>query len=544
MSDFLLDAVAQFLKGDQWLEPVNAFMHANKLAFVGLAGPQESYSLQQHAVFVEFKDLAERLLEGIVQDLGCEPSTFVAALEEAVVNEAGGPKEEEVQLLVKTLLAYDDFHGFCALMQTYVEWNAVPSMPPDENEMQFSGADEFQVVDGAAAFDATKYFGSHEWILQEVVARSLLDAQTAGTTLSAEDELCHLCDRMETIQVELKAIKKRCFGFKSVSQAHLDEIRIQPSDSAIVPDLLQWLLLESEAHEVQVEVQSRSFLSPRAEAKEVDLNDRWVQHWSGDDGTYYYLNSVTGESRWDPPMSKDGEPIVGYWDNDNQWVPYAFLAPGDTPPVDMTADSKGDVTPLEQKLRPLETKPWTPSADLTVQLISTGPFVFNGLSSLQKVLQEHADESKKLEIALQGISDMISSSYRWPYDSWLIIFLWEVEHARQTQDIQRRKAQRRKERKVKKAEAHDGGDAKTLVAPPPPVDLSALNALIDICLPEGGKFDLLNLLSEADERVRRERRGDAGPKNDGAPASLNATSLRYLAEKLAPTSKLIEIEDV
>ncbi|KAF0755788.1 hypothetical protein AaE_004856 [Aphanomyces astaci] len=523
MCDFLLDAVAQFLKGDQWLEPVNAFMHANKLAFVGLAGPQESYSLQQHAVFVEFKDLAERLLEGIVQDLGCEPSTFVAALEEAVVNEAGGPKEEEVQLLVKTLLAYDDFHGFCALMQTYVEWNAVPSMPPDENEMQFSGADEFQVVDGAAAFDATKYFGSHEWILQEVVARSLLDAQasgqlgdddaaylpwadaimmmkahynnqttvaaydvsdgtgeattttievstgaptnallswriaerqlaleskmaakmrsleatlvherlkvdllvaqrlsernagmrlqmsalcqqsfsgsdaavdetTAGTTLSAEAELCHLCDRMETIQVELKAIKKRCFGFKYVSQAHLDEIylflkekihfkhdlaqceseiadfifsRIQPSDSAIVPDLLQWLLLESEAHEVQVEVQSRSFLSPRAEAKEVDLNDRWVQHWSGDDGTYYYLNSVTGESRWDSPMSKDGEPIVGYWDNDNQWVPYAFLAPGDNPPVDMTADSKGDVTPLEQKLPPLETKPWTPSADLT-----------------------------------------------------------------------------------------------------------------------------------------------------------------------------------
>ncbi|RLO11330.1 hypothetical protein DYB28_013251, partial [Aphanomyces astaci] len=160
--------------------------------------------------------------------------------------------------------------------------------------------------------------------------------------------------------------------------------------------------------------------------------------------------------RWDPPMSKDGEPIVGYWDNDNQWVPYAFLAPGDNPPVDMTADSKGDVTPLEQKLPPLETKPWT---------------------SLQKVLQEHADESKKLEIALQGTSDMISSSYRWPYDSWLIIFLCEVEHARQTQDIQRRKAQRRKERKVKKAAAHDGGDAKTLVAPPPPVDLSALNAL-------------------------------------------------------------------
>ncbi|ETW00202.1 hypothetical protein H310_07599 [Aphanomyces invadans] len=665
MGDFLLDAVAQFLKGAQWLDPVNAFMHTHKLAFVGVVGPQEAYSLQQHAIFVEFKGLADQLLEGIVQDLGCEPAAFVSALEEAVVNEAGGPKEEEVQLLMKTLLAYDDFHGFCTLMQSYVEWNAVPTMPPDDSEVQ-AGHEELSCRDDVP-FDAKKYFGSPEWILQEVVARSLLDAQASGhldhddaaylpwaeaimsmktcydgqlagdessgeasnaridcvssesveskmaaelqaleaklvherlkvdllvaqrlsernagmrqqmaalcqassgrcgdattASMAAEEELGMLCERLEAIQMELKAIKTRCFGFKSVSPVHLDEIylflkekvhfkhdlaqceteiadflfrRIQPSESAIVPHLLQWLLLESEAHEVQQDIQSRSFLSPRAEAKEDDPNDRWVQQWSDPDNAYYYTNAVTGEGRWDPPTSKDGEPILGYWNHDNEWVPYTFLTPG---PADMTADGKEEASSTSDlKLPPLESKPWTPSAVLmdigsalesaqsTHRAFSTD--MLDVEASLQKVLQEHADESKKLEIALQ------------------------VEHARQIQDIQRRKAQRRKERKMKKAMVNDSADAKEAsIAPPPPVDLpSPLSALsgcqINICLPEGGKFDLLNLLSEADERVRRERRGD-GPKQEAsAPSSLNATSLRYLAEKIAPTSKLIEIEEI
>ncbi|RHY28952.1 hypothetical protein DYB32_005581, partial [Aphanomyces invadans] len=344
MGDFLLDAVAQFLKGAQWLDPVNAFMHTHKLAFVGVVGPQEAYSLQQHAIFVEFKDLADQLLEGIVQDLGCEPAAFVSALEEAVVNEAGGPKEEEVQLLMKTLLAYDDFHGFCTLMQSYVEWNAVPTMPPDDSEVQ-AGHEELSCRDDVP-FDAKKYFGSPEWILQEVVARSLLDAQVSSTYLFLKEKV-HFKHDLAQCETEIAD-----FLFR----------RIQPSESAIVPHLLQWLLLESEAHEVQQDIQSRSFLSPRAEAKDDDPNDRWVQQWSDPDNAYYYTNAVTGEGRWDPPTSKDGEPILGYWNHDNEWVPYTFLTPG---PADMTADGKEEASSTSDlKLPPLESKPWTPSAVL------------------------------------------------------------------------------------------------------------------------------------------------------------------------------------
>ncbi|KAF0696963.1 Aste57867_12323 [Aphanomyces stellatus] len=686
MSDFLLDAVAQFLKGDQWLEPVNAFMSTHKLAFVGISGPQEGYTLQHNAIFLEFKDMAERLLEGIIQDLGCDAAAFVAALEEAVTNEAGGPKEEETQALVKTLLAYDDFHGFCTLMQNYIEWNAVPSMPPDDNAAREDDGDH-----SGYPFDPKTYFASNEWILQEVVAQSLLEAQETGelaaddaaylswataimdmkayyaaeleggsatplsdavqvddqvnpmaskvkelqmnlmrerlkvdllvaqrisernagmrlqmsalcsrsfndaaaaddyyydqqAAMTVEEELCALCNRMEEVQTELKAVKKRCLAFKSISSQHMDEMytlrlsvsfllpmllrsylflkekihfkydlaqcdaeiaefifsRISTQDSPIVPDLLQWLLLESEAHEAQVEIQTRSFASPRAEAKEDNVYDRWVQQWSDEEKAYYYTNAVTGVSQWEPPLSKDGEPILGYWGDDNEWHPYAFLTPGEQ--RDAAAESKDTLCQGYDSgtLPPV----WVPSPELkeigsALESTTARDFSIADMSmldvesTLKKVLLEHADESKKLEVALQ------------------------VEHARQTQEIQRRKAQRRKERKMKKAAAavaDDKAGAKEtppqpLVAPPPPVELSGLSGLsgcqINICLPEGGKFDLRTLLSEADDRVRRERRGDGTKETSTAPvSSLNATSLRYLAEKIAPTSKLIEIEEI
>ncbi|CAK4076157.1 unnamed protein product [Aphanomyces euteiches] len=99
---------------------------------------------------------------------------------------------------------------------------------------------------------------------------------------------------------------------------------------------------------------------------------------------------------------------------------------------------------------------------------------------------------------------------------------------------------------MKKSAADNSSETQSVAAPPPPVEVGPLSALsgcqINICLPEGGKLDLMSLLSEADERMRRERRGDG--QTQALPASLHASSLRYLAEKVAPTSKLIEIEDV
>ncbi|CAK4112150.1 unnamed protein product [Aphanomyces euteiches] len=644
--DFVVDAITQFLQGDQWLQPVNMFMESHKLAFVGMSSTQEAYSLQHHAIFVEFKDMAERLLEHVIQELGCDAHVFLRALEDALAREAGGPKEEEVQKLVETLLSFDDFDTFCKLMQSYVETNAVPSIPKDSDD-----------GNAAAVIDPKTYFASNEWILQEVVARSLLEAQSAGqldaddaaylpwataildmkafyaeetpmspsfasnegednpivakmnelqanlvrevqfqhrlkvdllvaqrlaeqnakmrlqmTTLSkhverqgddgnfaaesissSSDDLACLLERLETIQSQIKAIKKRCFAFKSISPQHIDEIylflkekihykqdlalcesdisdfifaRITPQDAAIVPEMLQWLLLESEALELQGDIQAKSFQSPRAEAKADDANDRWIQQWSDADQAYYYTNAVTGATQWEPPMSKDGEPILGYWDDNNQWIPFALL---DAPQQDRAAQSKDDAWPRTESAQDWSSMPWTPSVEfkglesaLESALAPAQPAqtmtasMFDVEASLQKVLQEHADESKKLELALQ------------------------VEHARQTQEIQRRKAQRRKERKMKKSAADNSSETQSVAAPPPPVEVGPLSALSGCQI--SGKLDLMSLLSEADERMRRERRGDG--QTQALPASLHASSLRYLAEKVAPTSKLIEIEDV
>ncbi|CAK4380481.1 unnamed protein product [Aphanomyces euteiches] len=93
---------------------------------------------------------------------------------------------------------------------------------------------------------------------------------------------------------------------------------------------------------------------------------------------------------------------------------------------------------------------------------------------------------------------------------------------------------------MKKSAADNSSETQSVAAPPPPVEVGPLSALSGCQI--SGKLDLMSLLSEADERMRRERRGDG--QTQALPASLHASSLRYLAEKVAPTSKLIEIEDV
>ncbi|OQR81037.1 hypothetical protein ACHHYP_16830 [Achlya hypogyna] len=452
MTEFLVDAVRQFLQGDEWKVPVSQFMDMHKIAFVGLQGTQDEHTLQHHQIFMEFKEMAERLLEQIVADLGCDGASLVAALEEAVAREAGGPKEEETLVLVQTLLSYDNFTSFCNLMGQYVEWNTIPTVPDDGN-VETNPSTEAPM--GPA--EAKAYLASSEWILQDVLARSVLEAHAAGSlndedlayvpwaeaimqmaesynALAASDanepspaitdpilvkmneletnltkevrgrlrvdllvaqrlaernaamrsqmhQLClqaqngaepdtkepdigYLCSRLEAIPNEIKAVKKKCFAVKSVSQPHMDEIylflkekvhhkfdlaecqdeiaafiftRISPHDASIVPDLLQWLLLESEALDCAQELQALSFRSPRAEAKEENVNDRWMQIWSDPDQAFYYLNTITNVTQWEPPMSKDGEPILGYWDDSNQWVPYSF---GDATSTELAAEPK------------------------------------------------------------------------------------------------------------------------------------------------------------------------------------------------------------
>ncbi len=182
MNDFLLDAIAQFLKGDQWLQPINDFMNTHKALFSQSADAEEKqgFRVDQHCVFLEFKSLADRLLERVLQELGCDAAVFVETLEIAVRDEAGGPKEEEVQMLVKTLLSYDDFETFCTLMRNYAD---VPASPSTSDEP----LNEVRMEVEAEAFNAKMYLKSPEWLLQDILATSLVEAFDAGQ-LSPDDE--------------------------------------------------------------------------------------------------------------------------------------------------------------------------------------------------------------------------------------------------------------------------------------------------------------------------------------------------------------------
>ncbi|KDO21500.1 hypothetical protein SPRG_12464 [Saprolegnia parasitica CBS 223.65] len=615
MSDFVVDAVAQFIEGDAWRLPLERFLAAHKAAFLGRARADE-HTLGQHAVFSEFTEVAERLLEAMVLDLGCDPSTLLDALEDA----SKGVRAQSTRVLVQTLLSYNDFGAFCDRMFAYVRASAE-----------------------TATRHAIAQLASSEWVLQDVLARSLLEAsdddslpaedapyvpwarvilemtatyrrlaatidgaeaeelraritelqatltkerlrvdlivaqrladenaqmrcrmrQLCGTSMDAdakqEATIGDVCDRLDAIPIELREIKQRCFAATNVRPAHLDELylflkdkvhhkqdlaqcedeiasfvfaRLTPTDAPIVRDILQWLLLESEAIELGKELQALSFASPRADAKDEDAADRWVQTWSDHDMAYYYVNSVLGTSQWEPPQAKDGSPILGFYDEANNWQPYAFgSANVHATPSEMAPDAKALMRQDDDDdaaATTLCSDALTGDVDRPVALASTDTDHANRThavddrlassslpsdvalldmeASLQRVLQEHADESRKLELTLQ------------------------VEQARQAQDIQRRKAQRRQERQMRRSsKPHEPTSVPTVL--PAPAHLS-------VCLPEGRKVDLMQLLSETDEEQRRSRRGLPG-KSGG----LNVTSLMYLAKKIAPKSKYIDIEE-
>ncbi|EQC37420.1 hypothetical protein SDRG_05024 [Saprolegnia diclina VS20] len=636
MSNFVVDAVAQFIEGDGWRLPLERFFAAHKAAFVGHSRADE-HTLAQHAVFTQFTDVAERLLEAMVLDLGCDPSTLFDALQEA----SNGVRAPSTRALVETLLSYEDFGAFCDRMAAYVHASAE-----------------------SATRQAQAQLASSEWVLQDVLARSLLEASDDGSLpdedtpyvpwarvilemtttyqrlaatvnaagveaedlrtritelqaaltkerlrvdlvvaqrladenaqmrsrmrqlctssccmdadakvravyiVSHESTLSDVCDRLDAIPAELREMKKRCFAVTSVRPEHLDELylflkdkvhhkhdlatcedeiaafvfaRLAPADAPMVRDILQWLLLESEAIDLGKELQALSFASPRADAKDEDAADRWVQTWSDLDSAYYYVNSVLGTSQWEPPQAKDGSPILGYYDETNTWQPYAFGSVIATMSEQMVPDAKdlsqdgdkkdakiqndvatnlcseastgdvdrrGAIDEVALSSTEIDHSSIHTVHDRLSASVSTTPdaALLDMEVSLQRVLQEHAEESRKLALTLQ------------------------VEQARQAQDIQRRKAQRRQERQMRRSSKPNDAVV-TPTALPAPAHLS-------ICLPEGRKVDLLQLLSETDEEQRRSRRGL--PRKSGG---LNVTSLMYLAKKIAPKSKYIEIEE-
>ena len=120
MEDVWLDALHHSISSSSWLDAARAWVDANCAAFE--PDPSE-YSCGQFQLFAEFRELADKLLGRVLDELGCNsPSAedaLVAALRRyayADESAARGPRDAAARKCLATLIDLDDFERFAKMM--------------------------------------------------------------------------------------------------------------------------------------------------------------------------------------------------------------------------------------------------------------------------------------------------------------------------------------------------------------------------------------------------------------------------------------------
>lgn len=197
-------------------------------------------------------------------------------------------------------------------------------------------------------------------VASEVDDQLNTEQQQLSSGSVSENELAGLFAQTETIQSRLKEVKAQCFEFKSVAQQEMDTMylflkekvhyqqdlvsqekeifefifsQIQQSDAALVPLLLEWLLLESEDLRVKNQIQDQI----QDQLNGVCDDGYWVQDWDEGSQAFFYVHSVTGESKWEAP-------VCGYMDMNQEFVSPAWDGYGEV----SSAGAEGDVVATMQ----------------------------------------------------------------------------------------------------------------------------------------------------------------------------------------------------
>ena len=148
----MIDAVDQFVNGNGWSDPINSFIQKNGHKFS--VNDAEEYDVEQYDIFLQFGSLVEGLVEGIVKDLGFDNNMLVNTLQSSLEKESSCTRDVQLKTLLDTLLANDSFTAFHTMMLAGTASVVVPVEEPLSDSLS-----------------------SAEYILQEAVARSLLEAQ-------------------------------------------------------------------------------------------------------------------------------------------------------------------------------------------------------------------------------------------------------------------------------------------------------------------------------------------------------------------------------
>ncbi|GMF18312.1 unnamed protein product [Phytophthora lilii] len=401
------------------------------------------------------------------------------------------------------------------------------------------------------------------------------DEQTEDLVTSAEEELAGLLTHIETIGERLKDVKSRCFKFESVTQQQMDTIylflkekvhykqdlvsqereisdfiftQIHEKDEALIPLMLEWLLLESEQLRTQNQIQEH-LAGPRDEGY-------WTQAWDESSQAFYYINSVSKESVWDPPAA-------GYYDINQE-----FQVPGLETSDQASAQAATDVwvpldngaiqeTTYSEPDANAESKVWeeaqvqdTPSE---TEGFSSEPRAEAALPTLDQASSQ-LDATFELKIGpdatemmeMESVLERISREHDQERKRLELVF--ELEKARQKEELRKRKEKRRREKLAKKQRQKEEAfrdeapkeDGEAIAQPFPAPIFSRVaekveaktedNSHLSINVPGHGRIDLSHLLSDAHAARHRQMKGIT-PAHERA--MLNPATLRYLTEQMA-----------
>ncbi|OWZ23904.1 hypothetical protein PHMEG_0001128 [Phytophthora megakarya] len=384
------------------------------------------------------------------------------------------------------------------------------------------------------------------------------DEQTEDVVLSPEEELAGLFKQIETIGERLKDVKSRCFKFESVTQQQMDTVylylkekvhykqdlasqereistfiftQIQEKDETLIPTMLEWLLLESEQLRTQKQIQEH-LAGPREEGY-------WTQAWDDASQAFYYVNSASRESVWEPP-------VAGWYDINNEFQVPGLEAENSSSDTnswggvnnDAATQNAGMDAKSEAKERDNTSQQETPFTSDEVptlnqassQLEATfelkiGPDATEMLemeSVLERISREHDQERKRLEL------------------------VFELEKARQKEELRKRKEKKRLEKLAKQQRQKENAlsgeipdeetSPQTISAPKSSrvaekVEMKAEDkSPLTIDVPGHGRIDLSHTLGDA-LAIRLRQMEGITPAHERV--MLNPATLRYLAEQMA-----------
>ncbi|KUF87466.1 hypothetical protein AM587_10010688 [Phytophthora nicotianae] len=370
------------------------------------------------------------------------------------------------------------------------------------------------------------------------------DEQVEDVAISEEEELAGLFKHIETIGDRLKDVKARCFIFESVTQQQMDTIylylkekvhykqdlvsqekeiatfiftQIQEKDESLIPLMLEWLLLESEQLRTQNQIQEH-LAGPRDEGY-------WTQVWDEASQAFYYVNSESQESVWEPPAA-------GFYDINNEFQVPGLEIENATPVndgLDSNAEAKEKDVSYTDGSYNSETLTEIPSLeqassqlDATFEL-TIGPDATEMVEMdnvLERISREHDQERKRLEL------------------------VFELEKARQKEELRKRKEKKRREKLAKKQRQKEAefqneapkedGEASAQPLPAPMSSRVAEaktedNSHLGINVPGHGRIDLTHLLSDTHATRHRQLKGIT-PTHERV--MLNPATLRYLTEQM------------